>query len=117
MSGDDAERVFTIDNSETREVFFCTPNKTFAFDYENSTVSEIDQVFTAGAQIIRPYTSKKVEHRWIVLALSDKASNIQYFDTESDEIYHFMVRYGRGPDGYQFTIDTAMNTDRFYRVG
>ncbi len=101
LSGDDAERVFCIDNSETREVFFCTPYKTFAFDYENSTVSEIDQIFTAGTQIIKPQTTKKVEHRWIVLAVSDKAKNISVFNSNSEEIYHFMVRYGRGPDGYQ----------------
>ena len=101
LSGDDAERVFTIDNSETREVFFCTPNKTFAFDYETSTVSEIDQVFTAGSGIIRPYTSKKVEHRWIVLALTDTAKNITHFKDNSEDIYNFLVRYGKGPDGYQ----------------
>jgi hypothetical protein len=64
-------------------------------------VSEIDQIFTAGTQIIKPQTTKKVEHRWIVLAVSDKAKNISVFNSNSEEIYHFMVRYGRGPDGYQ----------------
>jgi hypothetical protein len=101
LSGDVSERVFTIDNSETREVFFCTPTETFAFDYETNTVSRIDQVFTAGSQITRPYTSKKVEHRWIVLAVSDAIKNIPYFKDDSDDIYHFMVRYGKGPDSYQ----------------
>lgn len=101
LSGNTAESVFTLDNSETREIFFCTPNETIAFDYENNTVSEIDQVFTAGSQIIRPWTSKKVEHRWVVLALSDKAKNINSFDLDTDDIYHFLVRYGKGPDGYQ----------------
>lgn len=101
LSGETAESVFTVDNSETREIFFCTPNETFAFDYENNTVSEIDQVFTAGCQIIRPWTSKKVEHRWVVFALSDKVKNISVFDSDGEDIYHFMVRYGKGPDGYQ----------------
>lgn len=101
LSGDDAERVFTVDNSETREVFFCTPEKTFAFDYETNTVSEIDQVFTAGAGIIRPYTSKKVEHRWVILALTDTGRNIQAFADNSIQDYNFLVRYGKGPDGYQ----------------
>jgi hypothetical protein len=101
LNGDVAERVFTLDNSETREVFFCTPTETFAFDYETNTVSRIDQVFSAGAQITRPWTSKKVEHRWIVLALSDQEKNIPYFKGNSNTIYHFMVRYGKGPDAYQ----------------
>ena len=101
LNGDEAERVFTIDNSETREIFFCSPTETYAFDYETNTVSEIDQVFSAGTSIIRPWTSKRIEHRWVVLALSDKIKNIPYFESNGEEVYHFMVRYGRGPDNYQ----------------
>lgn len=101
LDGDTSEFVFTIDNSETREVFFCTPKETWAFDYENSTISLIDQVFTAGAQIIRPWTSKKVEHRWIVLALQDTMSRIPYFEENTEDVQNFLVRYGRGPGGYQ----------------
>lgn len=100
IGGDEAERVFTVDNSETREIFFCSPGETYAFDYETNTVSEIDQVFTAGASVIKPWASKRIEHRWVVFALSDKIKNIPYFESDGEEEYHFMVRYGKGPDDY-----------------
>ena len=37
----------------------------------------------------------------MVLALSDKVKNIGAFDSDEEDVYHFMVRYGKGPDGYQ----------------
>lgn len=100
LNADEAERVFTIDNGETKEIFFCSPDSTFAFDYENETVSEVDQIFTAGAQIIRPATTKRIEYRWVVLALTDQEKNIPQFEGNSDTKFNFLVRYGRGPDNY-----------------
>ena len=101
LSADEAEQVFAIDNGDTKEVFFCSPEKTYAFDYENLTVSEIDQVFTAGSSIIRPWTTKRIEYRWTVLAVSDALKNIHWFEDDSDDIVHFLVRYGFGPDNYR----------------
>tara|TARA_B100001057_G_C22745010_1_gene909392 strand:+ start:187 stop:963 length:777 start_codon:yes stop_codon:yes gene_type:complete len=101
LSPDEAELVFCVDNGETKEVFFCSPTQTYAFDYENLTVSEIDQVFSAGASIMKPWTSKRVEERWTVFSVSDKAKNIGQFNTTLEDEYHFVVRYGHGPDGYQ----------------
>lgn len=101
LSPDEAELVFCVDNGETKEIFFCSPTQTYAFDYENLTVSEIDQVFSAGASIMKPWTSKRVEERWTVFSVSDKAKNIGQFNTTLEDEYHFVVRYGHGPDGYQ----------------
>jgi hypothetical protein len=101
LSPDDAEQVFCIDNSETKEVFFCSPEQTYAYDYENLTVSEIDQIFSAGCQIMKPWTSKRVEERWVILALSDQVKNIGQFASNQEDVYNFLVRYGHGPDGYQ----------------
>ena len=100
LSADQSERVFTVDNGETKEIFFCSPEGTYAFDYENNTVSEIDQVFTAGSQITRPATTKRIEYRWVVFSVSDKEKNINQFAGTSEDIFHFLVRYGRGPDNY-----------------
>lgn len=105
LSADEAERVFCTENTETKEIWFCTPKKTYAFDYVNLTVSEIDQVFTAGAQIIQPKTSKRIEYRWSVFALSDNLSNIKSLvDINAsglDPVLHLIVRYGHGPDGFR----------------
>jgi hypothetical protein len=100
LSADQAERVFTVDNGETKEIFFCSPEGTFAFDYENNTVSEVDQIFTAGAQIIRPATTKRIEYRWVVFGVSDAEKNIAQFEGTSENIFNFLVRYGKGPDNY-----------------
>jgi len=101
LSADDAERVFTVDNSETKEIFFCSPERTYAFDYENLTVSEIDQVFTAGASVIRPWTTKRIEYRWVLFAVTDQLKNIYYFEDDTEDDVHFLVRYGFGPDNYR----------------
>lgn len=54
----DAERVFTYNNSLTSEIWLCLPKRfddpTFCFDYRTSTLSTIDQHFTAGLVIRRP---------------------------------------------------------------
>ena len=100
LSADQAERVFTVDNGETKEIFFCSPEGTYAFDYEHNTVSEIDQIFTAGAHITRPATTKRIEYRWVVFGVQDAEKNIHPLEGTSDTIYNFLVRYGRGPDNY-----------------
>ena len=33
--------------------------------------------------------------------LTDTAKNITHFKDNSEDIYNFLVRYGKGPDGYQ----------------
>lgn len=97
----DAEKVFTFDNPETKEIFFCSPTQTFAFDYENQTVSEIDQVFSAGMEIMEPKTSKRIELRMTIMGVVDTWKNLPAFARNDDVSTSFLVRYGHGPDGYR----------------
>ena len=59
LSLHDQEQVFTFDNALTGEIWLCMPEDqgdeaTIAFDYRTSTLSHIDQYFSAGLTIRRP---------------------------------------------------------------
>lgn len=59
--------VFAVDNSITKESFFCYPDKTLAFDYNTpgGTLSLVDKAFDAAAMIHKPGTTDF----WFVLAI------------------------------------------------
>ncbi len=61
--GDD---VWAVKNPATHEIWFCRPDKTFAYDYEFDTVSEIDAEFGAAAYVQRPGW----EDDWFVIAIN-----------------------------------------------
>lgn len=56
---------FATHNLMTREVWFCTPQMTLAYDYEGKTCSEIDSGITAATMIVRPSTDDEL---WFVMA-------------------------------------------------
>lgn len=45
---------WAVDNPLTKEIWFCRPSRTFAFDYEFSTVSQIDQQIDAACLARKP---------------------------------------------------------------
>ncbi len=48
------DEVFAVTNFATKQAWFCTPYLTFAFDFEFSTVSEIDAIVGAGVFAQKP---------------------------------------------------------------
>ena len=59
--------IYVVDNTITREWWFCYPDRTIAFDYDTAggTVSKIDQLFDAAAIIHKPGTTDV----WFVMAI------------------------------------------------
>lgn len=59
--------VFAIDNPMTREIWFCRPEKTLAFDYVFNTASEIDVEIGAAVFAKRPTWDED----WFMFAVGD----------------------------------------------
>jgi hypothetical protein len=59
------DEVFAVANPYTKQIWFCRPTLTFAYDFEFGTVSEIDAVVGAGAFVQKPGASDK----WFILAI------------------------------------------------
>lgn len=62
-----AAEIYAVDNTITREWWFCYPDRTIAFDYDTpgGTVSKIDQLFDAAAIIHKTNTTDV----WMVMAI------------------------------------------------
>ena len=59
------DEVYAITNPYTKQAWFCSPQRTFAYDLEFDTVSEIDAVIGAGAYVRKPGSTDG----WFVLAI------------------------------------------------
>lgn len=62
------DECFAISNPLTKEVWFCSPVQTFAFDTEFNSASEIDAVFGAGAMVRDPSSNDQ----WFILGIATK---------------------------------------------
>lgn len=79
-----ANLIFAAEVPETREVWLCLPDKTYCLEYENMTLSEIDQAFSCVGVCDKPQTPEEVAApQWVLLGL------------ESGKI----ARYGLAYDG------------------
>lgn len=59
------DEVFAVANPYTKEIWFCRPSLTFAYDFEFNTVSEIDAVIAAAAFVRKPSSTD----RWFIIAI------------------------------------------------
>jgi hypothetical protein len=59
------DEVFCVTNFATKQVWFCTPVLTFAYDTEFGSVSEIDAVIGAGCFCLKPGGTDQ----WFILAI------------------------------------------------
>jgi hypothetical protein len=59
------DEVFCVTNFTTKQVWFCTPVLTFAYDTEFDSVSEIDAVIGAGCACWKPGATD----RWFIMAI------------------------------------------------
>ena len=64
---DQTDEVFAMDNTITREWWFCYPDRTIAFDYDTDggTVSKIDQLLNAAAMVHKPGTTDE----WFIFSI------------------------------------------------
>lgn len=64
---DQADEVFAVENPITKEIWFCLPDKTMAFDFDTpgGSVSEINQAFTAAAVVHKTGTTDV----WFIMAI------------------------------------------------
>lgn len=64
---DQADEVFAVDNAITKEIFFCYPDATIAFDYDTpgGTVSKLTQLFDAAAIVHKTATTDV----WMIMAI------------------------------------------------
>ncbi len=64
---DQDDEIFVADNVITKEIFFCYPDKTLAFDYDTpgGTLSLINQAFDAAAMVHKPGTTDF----WFIMAI------------------------------------------------
>lgn len=85
----ESDEVFAVGNSYTKQIWFCRPTLTFAYDFEFNSVNEIDAAFGAGAMVRKPGTTD----RWFILAIgrfvytyglvTNAATNIRTFLRDS----------------------------------
>lgn len=61
----ETDEVFTVTNPATKQVWFSSPQRVFAYDFEFDSVSEINAVVGAGASVRKPNTTD----RWFILAI------------------------------------------------
>lgn len=61
----ESDEVFVMGNAYTKQILFCRPSLTFAYDFEFNSASEIDAAFGAGAMVRKPGTSD----RWFILSI------------------------------------------------
>lgn len=59
------DEVFAVTNFATKQVWFCTPVLTFAYDLEFDSVSEIDAIIGAGCFCLKPGGTD----RWFIMAI------------------------------------------------
>lgn len=64
---------FAMANPITHEIWFCTPQRTLAYDTRFGSCAEIDQVYTAGALIVRPRAAPGPNELWFVMASAEGA--------------------------------------------
>lgn len=64
---DQTDEVFAVDNAITKEIWFCYPDATIAFDYDTAggTVSKITQLFDAAAIVHKTATTDI----WMIMAI------------------------------------------------
>ncbi len=111
ISQSEMEFVYSVDNPITREIFFCYPPDsgvgTVAYDYTQKTISEIDVSFTAGTEIRKPRDSVLgPEEKWFIMgvfqgSLPDGKSPVGALTQSYNHNGGIVVRYGRGPNGYE----------------
>lgn len=78
--------VWSIDNPLTKEIFFCRPGRTVAFDYEYNTVSTIDAEFDACAFITKPGSLDE----WFVLSIAGNLFTYGRVKLVNSEILTFL---------------------------
>lgn len=59
------DEVFVCANPNTKQFYWCSPQRVFAYDFEYRTVSEIDAVFGAGSYVWKPGGTD----RWMILGI------------------------------------------------
>lgn len=60
------DEVFSVANFATKQIWFCSPVLTFAFDFEFNSVSEIDAIVGAATFCLKPASTDE----WFILAIS-----------------------------------------------
>lgn len=62
---DSTDEVFSVANFATKQIWFCTPVLTFAYDFEFNSASEIDAIVGAGTFCLEPGGTDP----WFILAI------------------------------------------------
>ncbi|MCW5548879.1 MAG: hypothetical protein KIT44_07935 [Opitutaceae bacterium] len=104
-----ASDVFAVNNQATKEIWFCRPGWTLAYDYELGTAAEIDAEVSAAAYVSRPGWTDS----WFILATA--AGTVYTYGLVQNAALniHTFLRNGVNPGGQikfgMWTMGDPMN--------